>query len=579
MCRAAPRLPAALFGINLLLASASVAAGTSQISSKVLETSVVDQADAVCFIQKDVIMHQKDAVNQKQTTFGPAPEGLDDWEKEFVSDRQGGPYYSDLTVSTTAAPADEEAVTAAPTAAPKVVAPPRDAFDVEEDSVSISIASALFGLAATIIASVYVLSVYDADKLAVSYGVVSSAMAAFMAALVYSSVKDLSTFLLFEYKDQPMNIQMTMEIGRFLFCFLMVEVLLLWFKNSERELKAVVLVGSFLCTYCAINAFEPFQHLYAFADTPFSSGTAVVLEVICMSIVFAILRQIRHQIHRRVFFDVGSNVATSNWDQYLKAVEEVECTMLGFSMGFLISRSAEFASLQQMPNGLPPPRGTWVSNTGSREVTMMFGGFLFFGACAACYATWAKFEYYQGHRKVDRTMQSFLFAASAWCGSTTVYYICSRGTVGQGIGGDLQWALSSAFVISVLCVMALVFICHNAHPHSYSEEAGEFVAYNILLQSIGLLIGTAWACCFTRAATGAAAAMVAASTGQMGLAAAMCFAFAVLIFMLWVFYVMPNTDVKAEPVEDLGHKFVHFSPGPKAWWPPQSWETGPSQGQ
>merc|ERR1719265_1007854 len=161
-----------------------------------------------------------------------------------------------------------------------------------------------------------------------------------------------------------------------------------------------------------------------------------------------------------------------------------------------------------------------------------------------------------------------------------VNFICSRGTVGQGVGGDLQWALGSAIAISVLCCMAIAFIAQHAHPHSYSEEAGDFVPYHILLQSVGLLFGVAWACCYTRASSGAAA-LAGLATSQLFASATICFAFAVLIFMLWVFYVMPYADYKAflgeVQVEDFGNKFGQPMGGPKAWWPPQSWEAGPSQ--
>jgi len=564
------------FGTDLLVSRAGLDVLADEAAFEELE----DVESGMCLLQKDAIIN---AAAQPSGYDGPwtNPKGLDQWEKQYVSDPIHGVYFKnpkDMGPSTTVDMEEpSHPVKIAPTDSPvdSLVAPGPAPVPQLATRTSfwqhVSWSAALFGVAALWI-SFFLISFTPGHKgrsSTVQY-TLSAMFAVFCGKLSYAAIDLLTAASLKEagwsqaYWAEFLTKDATMEavfvrVTIFGVLYILAHVVLAFCASiGSNKIRALVVASNFsaallgfaLVDACAVALRLPGnQDPWKYFWVAVACGLALVCFLyLCMKFTHG----------ERVSIVSAPSPSDGESQHYVEAVAEFDTTMVSIALGFLVFKVIESTVL-----GGGRVKGAAFDDRASADIMWMMVAVAILVGCA-CYATAAEKEATQQERlnffalsgktrppPFFELAQSSLLVGAGWCAVTALSWFFSSGQLQVDL---LQTGFSTPPLAAALVLSAIV--CFGAAALGNLRPASEtlwhrwFVpvdhTYWNVLNALGFVMALALATCFIHAARDLSTFWGANSHVAE---ASLCVSFAIFIMPFWMLFILPDLD---HPMSKVG---------------------------
>lgn len=547
-CRSSRFLVAGVFAVSL----ASV---HSAPASKISDTEdCADDQDSVSMLQdfhlKRSILESSDApLNLKLSDIpslmqslsrAPPPNssGLSDWEKEYIEDAQGGPFFDDT--APVIVPVDARSTTAPVIVPVDASSTAKESTTSEEDSAyskmvfgaaSSSITAALILACLLLLAILLCKSVPSPAegqvKVPVAWYTLSNFIAVFVALLICTIVRDVST----GFSPPALLADASyMNLARFFVIFIILEVMLFVTKRSFWILESVGQIGGFVLGFAVAQVYAHIQQSVS------SSVFMVVMTMLGITmftiLVLVILIGLRPHVNQGSAW-LSDTLMSHAWAQWRDTCKETELVAASVALGNVFCTAITYAILGDLkPSGLPP------LVVGSTEVvSLALVGFILAGLLLLAIRV-----NFQHDLPGEHTSQMELFVlyvmgmTSAWCMMTTGQWVFWHGLVAGAAHQVSARLLTAAFFSTVIALLLVVLI----GMLGIYGQSGKHL--QVVTSSMGLLLGLAWESFFARASLG---------YGRF-VQCCLCLGFALFFLPAWGFYILPHAVHKPRLSETIG---------------------------
>mmetsp|Transcript_52583 Transcript_52583/g.96915 ORF Transcript_52583/g.96915 Transcript_52583/m.96915 type:complete len:674 (-) Transcript_52583:51-2072(-) len=495
--------------------------------------------------------------------FNPSTNGLTDWDKQFISDKYGGPFYDgqdkipafksqgevrkniamgddDTTpppAPTTAAPtkaateaAAEEKKEAAPTAAPVVQAKKKVEMSAEEQAQEVvgsrvAILTALFGLGSCILIYLFLLEPGEnrfyfrrrQTHPLPGWGIASWTICVFCSYLIISSVRNLVAAMLpfGTAKAYPLTLDTFLLFGYFaIFHWLMFK-----FKEDWFVLEGISHIGAFVMGFAGTDTMGSyFSTQRCFSGTLLSSLSTVCITLMILALGLVLLTVVRANIHDSVESRLLDTHQARTWDAWHETSKRCDNLTTAIALGYLGMQCVSYAQSGKYYPMHARPMSATPYQAGQLLFTAFIFGTIFF---VVMYTLGHHQDRWRNtHRfQVWDLARSMACMATSWCALSACGWLFWSDSIWFWSGGftpgkAMTAALLSACAVSIVALPMSIAIIHSdlirrlffqvGESFGLAEDAtdgeGELYGTKDVVTGLGLAMGVSWGSAFVLAA-------------------------------------------------------------------------------
>lgn len=416
----------------------------------------------------------------------PSDKGLVDWDKDFVTDDQSGPFY------------DEDAEKK-PSLVPSTssTSDPISSSPLDQFTMFVWIALAL---ACVVLFLIFIIrwtigqASASAGVYKMSWGVFSQAISIFCAYLIFTALKDLvrspgRTYLL----------QTTLIL--LLALVVMAHLQLFVVRRWPLVLVGTGMIYCYTISFAIIDIVDLTAHLSSLSQANLVSRLGMLFLVVCGIVLFGAastgLREFLGKSLRSnsqwtkicccCLIDVDTMVNAASWNEWKNRVGKSEDQLSAVAIGYLISQAAEHAILMASPD-----HGNSFNFQALALVTLAFAVLSMF------VGLWTSTG--PSNRFSLGMLSSFLLA-TVWCLFHVTQWQCNGGFIGQSLGlvpKSFRASLLVALTTSCIALtLYLMICCYSLSLHTAPWSDGELSSFQAFTAAVGFALALPWVSCFT----------------------------------------------------------------------------------
>lgn len=466
----------------------------------------------------------------------PSSKGLTDWDKNYITDAQSGPFYGPKGVQEKWAKSG-----------------PQSTIPVDKQLITLGLTMGLTVMVFLVAILLCLMTSRGAGIQKMSWNMWSHGFSVFYAFLLFVALKDVALYYMTSWSGATYTLGSSLTL--LLEVVVVIHLLLFTFRSWPLTLLALGSIGLSVISFAAIDLFEIVKRLSMFEKGDFFvSSSMFILAVVAIAVFVALSTShrelldwsLRNSERSRAFcqccclccFDPES-VNRPDWNEWKKQASKCEDQLAAITSGYLISQALEWAILRAMPE---------------HSVSFNFHVLLMAIAClvvlSMTFALWTRTGSENQENRFTLTALNICMLAAGWCIFHATEWQYSGGFVATSLSLEpksFTVTLLVALTISFIALFTFMVICfYSLSYHTAPWDETLLRNFQALVFALGFVLGVAWVSCFITALPGIAANFPKTDVLPTVPAALIV---SILVLPVWGVFVLPRTII-AKTVDD-----------------------------
>lgn len=462
----------------------------------------------------------------------PSDDGLSNWDKNFITDDQSGPFYGDQVKIRNEAPKS------APTQQPLR----SGSYSFSQATITLCLALVLLFM---ILFIIVVICLMNGQSVAggagvhkMSWGVFSQAIAIFCAFLIFNSLKDVIHYHIGKYLLQTAMLLLLVKV-------VVAHSQLFIVRHWPLTLVGTGMVYSYAISFAMIDIFELAEQLSVFTQADFLSRSSLLILAAFGIVGFIVATTgLREGLESCLTdnercrscwsccccfcFDADTVVGVPSWNEWKKRAGKSEDQIAAVTIGYLLSQGAEHAIL--LASAEHP------SSFNSQAMALVTASFAVLSICVALWTSTGPCK------RFSLATLSTCLIATDWCLFHAVQWQYGRGYMGEILGlqpNSFRTSLLVALTTSFISLVVYMMICFYSLAFQASPWSDALLGnFQALAAAMGFALALPWVSCF---AVGVPELLQ--PNSQLPVFVPVAVVVCALVLPIWAVHVLPRTSM------------------------------------